>query len=102
VTALPVPDTGFDAALSVQVLEYVTDPDAALAELHRVLRPGGRLVVWDVDWATVSLHSSDAARTDRVLRALTDTSPIRRYRRRSPLGFGRWASAGSASKATPS
>ena len=68
-TALPVPDAGFDAALSVQVLEYVADPDAALAELHRVLRPGGRLVVWDVDWATVSLHSSDAARTERVLRA---------------------------------
>jgi arsenite methyltransferase len=68
-TALPVPDDGFDAALSVQVLEYVADPDAALAELHRVLRPGGRLVVWDVDWATVSLHSSDAARTARVLHA---------------------------------
>jgi arsenite methyltransferase len=68
-TALPVPDTGFDAALSVQVLEYVADPDAALAELYRVLRPGGRLVLWDVDWATVSLHSSDAARTERVLRA---------------------------------
>ena len=67
--ALPVPDGAFDAALSVQVLEYVADPDAALAELHRALRPGGRLVVWDVDWATVSLHSSDAARTERVLRA---------------------------------
>jgi arsenite methyltransferase len=68
-TALPVPDAGFDAALSVQVLEYVADPDAALAELHRALRSGGRLVIWDVDWATVSLHSSDAARTARVLRA---------------------------------
>jgi arsenite methyltransferase len=68
-TALPVGDAGFDAALSVQVLEYVADPDAALVELRRVLRPGGRLVVWDMDWATVSLHSSDAARTARVLRA---------------------------------
>ena len=68
-TALPVPDAAVDAAFSVQVLEYVADVDAALAELQRVLRPGGRLVVWDVDWATVSLHSSDAARTERVLRA---------------------------------
>jgi ubiquinone/menaquinone biosynthesis C-methylase UbiE len=68
-TSLPVPDAAVDAALAVQVLEYVADPDAALAELHRVLRPGGRLVVWDVDWATVSLHSSDATRTERVLRA---------------------------------
>lgn len=64
-TALPVSDASFDAALSVQVLEYVANVDAALAELQRVLRPGGRLVVWDVDWATVSLHSSDAARTER-------------------------------------
>jgi arsenite methyltransferase len=52
----------------VQVLEYVPDATAALAEIHRALRPGGRLVVWDVDWATVSLHSSDPARTQRVLR----------------------------------
>jgi ubiquinone/menaquinone biosynthesis C-methylase UbiE len=39
-TALPVVDASFDRALSVQVLEYVSDPAAALAELHRALRPG--------------------------------------------------------------
>lgn len=68
-TALPVEDGEFDAALSVQVLEYVADATAALAELHRVLRPGGRALVWDVDWATVSWHSSDPARMERALRA---------------------------------
>jgi arsenite methyltransferase len=67
VTALPVTDASFDRALSVQVLEYVTDPDGALAELHRALRPGGRLVVWDVDWSTVSWHSADPDRMRRVL-----------------------------------
>jgi arsenite methyltransferase len=67
--SLPVDDASFDAALCVQVLEYVPDPTAALAEMHRALRPGGRLLVWDVDWATVSLHSNDPARTERVLRA---------------------------------
>ena len=71
-TSLPVEDAGFDAALSVQVLEYVADADAALAELHRVLRPGGRVVVWDVDWATVSWYSRDRARMARVLRAWDD------------------------------
>jgi SAM-dependent methyltransferase len=69
VTALPVEDGGFDAALSVQVLEYVADIPAALAELHRVLRPGGRVLVWDVDWATVSWHSEEPTRMERVLRA---------------------------------
>ena len=41
---------------------------AALAEMHRALRPGGRLVVWDVDWGTVSWHSSDPDRMARLLR----------------------------------
>jgi SAM-dependent methyltransferase len=62
-----VADASFDRALSVQVLEYVSDPAAALAELHRALRPGGRLVVSDVDWSTVSWHSADPDRMRRVL-----------------------------------
>jgi ubiquinone/menaquinone biosynthesis C-methylase UbiE len=69
VTALPVADADFDRALSVQVLEYVTDIPAALGELHRVLRPGGRVLIWDVDWATVSWHSDDPARMERFLGA---------------------------------
>ena len=68
-TSLPVEDASFDAALSVQVLEYVADVPAALAEMYRALRAGGRLVVWDVDWATVSLHTTDPALTERILRA---------------------------------
>jgi arsenite methyltransferase len=68
VTSLPVQESGFDAALCVQVLEYIPDVAAVLAGLHRALRPGGRLVVWDVDWATVSWHSGDPARMERVLR----------------------------------
>jgi arsenite methyltransferase len=68
-TALPVADAAFDAAFSVQVLEYVEDATAALAEIHRALRPGGRAVIWDVDWATLSIHSPDPARTARVLDA---------------------------------
>ena len=66
---MPVEDASFDAALSVQVLEYVADVPAALGEVYRALRAGGRLVVWDVDWATVSLHTADPARTERILRA---------------------------------
>jgi arsenite methyltransferase len=67
-TKLPVDDSSFDAALTVQVLEFIDDVDAALAELHRVLRPGGRLVVWDVDWSTVSWHSDHPERMSHVLR----------------------------------
>ena len=68
-TALPVPDGAFDAALSVQVMEYVEDVDAALGEIHRALRPGGRVLIWDVDWRTLSMRTDDPARHDRVLAA---------------------------------
>ena len=68
-TALPVDDASCDGALSVQVLEYVPEATAALAEMHRALRPGGRVVIWDVDWATVSWHSQDPARMGRLLEA---------------------------------
>ena len=40
-TRLPFPDGDFEAAVSTQVYEYVADLTTALAELHRVLRPGG-------------------------------------------------------------
>jgi arsenite methyltransferase len=65
--SLPVGDGEFHAALSVQVLEYVPDVAAVLREIHRVLRPGGRVVVWDVDWSTVSMRTEDPARMERVL-----------------------------------
>lgn len=43
--ALPLEDAGFDMVLLLQVLEHVPDPAAVLAELHRVLKPGGVLVL---------------------------------------------------------
>jgi ubiquinone/menaquinone biosynthesis C-methylase UbiE len=68
-TALPVDDGEFDAALCVQVMEYVPDPGVALAEMFRVLRPGGRVLIWDIDWATVWCHSEEPVRMRRVLSA---------------------------------
>jgi SAM-dependent methyltransferase len=43
--ALPVEDARFDAVLCTEVLEHVAEPARALAELARVLVPGGRLLV---------------------------------------------------------
>jgi SAM-dependent methyltransferase len=41
--ALPVEDASFDAVLCTEVLEHLRAPEAVLAELGRVLVPGGRL-----------------------------------------------------------
>ena len=66
-TDLSLPDGGFDAVVSTQVHEYVVDMPRAVAELRRVLRPGGRLLMLDTDWRSIVWHSSDNARMDRVL-----------------------------------
>jgi ubiquinone/menaquinone biosynthesis C-methylase UbiE len=42
---MPFPDAVFDAAFLVATLGEIPDRDRALRELHRVLKPGGRLVV---------------------------------------------------------
>lgn len=47
-TGLPYEDASFDGAFLVTVLGEIEDQDAALRELARVLRPGGRLVVGEV------------------------------------------------------
>ncbi|MEV0535736.1 methyltransferase domain-containing protein [Kitasatospora sp. NPDC050463] len=42
---LEFPDGSFDGVYSMETLVHAYDPERALAEFHRVLRPGGRLVV---------------------------------------------------------
>jgi arsenite methyltransferase len=67
--ALPYPDAEFDAAVSTQVYEYVADVPGALAELRRVVRPGGRVLVLDTDWDSVVWHAADRERHRRVMAA---------------------------------
>jgi arsenite methyltransferase len=66
---LPYPDAELDAVVSTQVYEYVADIPRAFAELHRVLRPGGRVLLLDTDWDSVVWHVVDRARHARVMAA---------------------------------
>lgn len=68
-TKLPYPDDSFDTAVSTQVYEYVADVPTALAELHRVVRPGGRVVVVDTDYGSLVINTENEARMELVLSA---------------------------------
>lgn len=59
----------FDAVLSERVFQHLTAPARAATEIARVLRPGGRAVVVDVDWDTAIVHPGDR----RVVREVIET-----------------------------
>ena len=69
---LPLDDETVERALAKNVLEYVPDLAATLAELHRVLRPGGRLLAIDSDWGFMVAEPLSA---DELREVLTAASP---------------------------
>ena len=46
-TALPFPSDSFDSAYATESLEHAVDIDTAVAEICRVVKPGGRIVIID-------------------------------------------------------
>lgn len=68
-TQLPFDDASFNAAVSTQVYEYVADMDKALADVCRVLKPGGRLVILDTAWDSVTLNVADRDLNERIFKA---------------------------------
>jgi len=47
---LPFPDDTFDRIIAAEVLEHIPDDEGAIAELHRVLKPGGTIAVTIPAW----------------------------------------------------
>ncbi len=76
VLSLPYEDSEFDAVYGVQVLEYVQHLDEALHELHRVLRPGGRVIILATNWGSVVWFSEHRKRMQRVLAGWEDHAPF--------------------------
>jgi ubiquinone/menaquinone biosynthesis C-methylase UbiE len=58
---LPFEADSIDRARTDRVLMHVTDPAAVLAELHRVLRPGGLLTLAEPDWDALAIDHPDLA-----------------------------------------
>lgn len=57
--ALSFEDASVDAVTCERVFQHLAEPARAAAEIARVLRPGGRVVVTDTDWATAIVHPGD-------------------------------------------
>lgn len=76
VCATQLPSAAFDYAWSQFVLEYLPKPELAIDELARVLAPGGRLVISDVDGAGLANHPFPAELKDQletILKAVEKT-----------------------------
>ncbi len=75
--AIPHPDGFFDCAYSERVFLYLSDRLAALHEIKRVVRPGGRVCVVDVDFDCTGIYSTDPASTLEMRSALAASIPNR-------------------------
>lgn len=79
--ALDEPDRCFHVVRSERTLQWLADPRAAVEEMARVLRPGGRISLIDTDWSTLRIDVGDEHLTARVSDAL-------RTERRRPSNVG--------------
>jgi ubiquinone/menaquinone biosynthesis C-methylase UbiE len=77
--ALPFEAAAFDAVILTLILSVVPDPRRCLGEARRVLRPGGRAVVFDKFLAPERARPSPARRLLNVLTRLFGTDINRRF-----------------------
>ncbi len=75
-------DDHFDVVRSERTLQWLSDPAAAVAEMARVVRPGGLVSLIDTDWSTFEIDVGDEDLARRVRDAM-------RVERRRPTDIGR-------------
>jgi SAM-dependent methyltransferase len=82
VASLDLPSDSVDGVWCERVLQHVDDADAAIAELIRVTRPGGRLCLIDTDWTSLAFDGVPRA----LARTVIDDMHGRLTPRRADMG----------------
>jgi ubiquinone/menaquinone biosynthesis C-methylase UbiE len=72
---IPYPDRFFDAARSERVFLYLPDRLAAIREMMRATRPGGRVVLLDTDIDCTAIHSSKPRLARKMTSLVAETIP---------------------------
>ena len=85
--SLPIATSALDVVFAHAVFEHLPNPAAALAELRRVLRPGGLLALSSSDWSAAAVEP----RTPDVDRALAGHYRLRRDAGGDPFMGGKLA-----------
>ena len=67
VSAMTLPADSVDGVWCERVLQHVDDADAAIAEMVRVTRSGGRICLIDTDWASLAFDGVPAPLADKVV-----------------------------------
>lgn len=71
--ALGFPDSTFDAFREDRALQHIHNPQSVIREMIRVLRPGGRFVLFEPDWELFIIDGADQLLTRRILNFWADT-----------------------------
>lgn len=74
-TNLSLPDAAIDCCWIERVLQHVAQPQAILNEASRVLVPGGRLLILDSDWDTLTIDAPDKETTRALASLFSDSIP---------------------------
>ena len=88
----PFQDQSFDAVRTERVLMYVPDTQQTIREFKRLLKPRGRLVIFDFDWDSIVIAHQDKALTRKIIRYASESFPNGRigadlYRQLRNAGF---------------
>lgn len=71
----PFPDQSFDCIHMERVLMYISDVDAVFREFKRLLKPGGRQLIFDLLWDALTFAHPDKDLSRRIIHYIADSFP---------------------------